>query len=77
MGKAPSPWMFNLKDGVYTVDQLFELSGKTKSSIRIVMKKYAVKIEYVDVGHLRIINYHWSHSHFVNIFYKKSEDENL
>lgn len=77
MGKAPPAWILALKDGTYTVEELSNVSGTTKISVRNMMKKYALKHEYVEVNDFRKISvYHWSHDNFLKIFYGNKDMSN-
>lgn len=68
MGRPAPDWLCNLKDGVYTVTELMEISGKSSSNIMHRMKTYAKKVTYVVQDNGRAsARYHWDQKHFLKI----------
>ena len=70
-GKPPAEWVLTLKNKKYDVNELINISKKSSSSVRKVMSKYAIKIEYCiqDNGKSSVV-YTWDQDHFLKIFYE-------
>ena len=71
-GKPPPDWVLNLKNKHYDVPELVTLSQRNPRTVRNIMQKYAVEIEYIiaDDGKSRA-TYKWNKEHFLKIYYNQ------
>jgi hypothetical protein len=68
MGRPPPPWLYELKDGIYTVKELMNFSKKSNPNVRNLMYKYATKVTHsIQQNGRSLAHYHWEHKHFLKI----------
>jgi len=83
MGKPPPEWVLNLKNGIYTVEELIKISHKSGGNIRGLMSKYAKDVKYKVLANGKsYANYAWDKDHFLDLFYgdkggNKQEEINI
>lgn len=65
IGRPPPDWLFDLKDGKYTTEELVKLSEKTKSNVRLLMQKYCEEINYTVNNNKFMAYYKWNKEHFL------------
>ena len=72
MGRPPPDWLYELADGIYTVNDLMGYSKKSDGNVKGLMAKYAKEVTYVVQENARSsARYHWNQKHFLNLTNQK------
>lgn len=60
-------WLNDLKNGKYMMQDLLEISGRTRNTICSLMNKYAKNKQYMIKGNGRYAIYEWCQKHYSKI----------
>lgn len=68
MGRPAPDWLYELGDGIYTVNELMDFSKKSDGNVKGLMAKYAKDVSYVVQENARSsARYHWDQEYFLKL----------
>jgi hypothetical protein len=65
MGRPPPDWLFDLKNGKYTAEDIVKFAKKTKQNVRRIMKIYCSDVTYTIQNGVSVANYLWNTKKFL------------
>jgi hypothetical protein len=66
IGRPPADWLFDLKDKVYTTEELVKITKKSKPNVQLLMRKYCLEINYEVQKNAKVIAYYkWNKNFFL------------